>query len=165
MSIEFIDLDAFHKCTKLKKLNLIDNKLTYISPLVFEKCNKLQILNLQRNPLQSVFQADFLRLMPNLQVLSLQGNNFLSGHGFNVTEFPVMKHLRHLDLRLNDDPGYSISSIDTQMFLDRFPNLKQLDLVDDEDNLESDELNSVQKFFIDHNVRCCQSNINFVGGI
>lgn len=175
LSLKSIDENALHKCTKLKKLNLIGNELTYISPLVFERCNKLQILNLQGNPLQSVMRSSYFTFLPNLQALSLQGNRLYEYiNDFNVTEFPVMKYLRHLDLRgfrrrasknpwLVPESNYSLPTIDTEIFLEKFPNLEQLDLV--EDDFKGDELNGVQEFFNNHSVKCCRSNSYFSGGI
>lgn len=170
LELKYIDENAFHKCTKLRKLNLINNKLSYISPIVFEKSNKLQILNLQYNQIEI---TNHLKYLPNLQALSIENKE--SFH-FNIDYVPIMEYLRHLDLRgvlikgvhdknriTTDGNAYSIPPIDEKKFLEKFPNLKELILA--ESGTESAELHRLKDFFIKHGVECCTSNMHFSGGI
>lgn len=172
LSLESIDENAFHKCTKLRKLNLMSNKLSYISPIVFEKSNKLQVLNFQHNQMHSPMLTN-LKHLPKLQSLALQTSELFN---FNIDDIPVMENLRHLDLRgirikgvhdknriTIDGKAYSIPPIDEKTFLEKFPNLNKLDLA--EDGTESAELNRLKEFFVKHGIQCCTSNSNFSGGI
>lgn len=167
LSLEHIDENAFHKCTKLRKLNLINNNLAYIPSKAFEKSNKLQILNLQFNKIQSFMWSGTLKYLPNLQSLSVEITQLLQ---FNIDEIEVMESMRHLDLRVIEIPNnnvtskhnYVIPSIDEKKFHEKFPNLKRLVLADE---AESEELVRIKEFFIKYGVNCCTSESHFSGGI
>ena len=116
--LRHLDENIFVNCTNLRKLDISDNKILILQPLLFAKQKKLIFLNLEKNCIQMLSHHIFKSLV-NLQFLNLSRNHlqFVTNKWFSAHR---IYSLETLNLNYN-----TIQTILKNKF-QNFPFLKRL---------------------------------------
>lgn len=161
-----IDEDALRKCTKLHTVGLNDNSLTFLPPKIFDWNLELKAVGLQRNNLTKIDEYIFEN-NKKLTIIALQHNNFyflpknifknkpkltlLWLHANKLSELSFLegmaasKDLRNVDLSSN-----RLADIDIEKLHAIFPNLKKVNLKDNE--LMCERQLQIKKFLDTENI-------------
>lgn len=148
VSLRRIDADSFRKCSRLEVLDLdtnsltslatgifdwnvylstVDlrnNKITKIDEKVFNRNKELKEVRLSMNRLVS-FPSNLFEYNPQLKELLLAMNDLRELS--YLDEMPVLEHLTTIDLSWN-----KLTDVDAAKLLEKFPNLRIIDLSDND---------------------------------
>jgi Leucine-rich repeat (LRR) protein len=146
---DLIDVSKLQMVTKLKQLNLSDNKNLQISSLEVRNFPKLLELSLAGTNLQKLKgKFRFLSALTSLQTLNIMNNDL---DQFPPEQLPLLLRVNDLNIAKN-----RINSLDTDLLFQKFPNLRSITM--SENNWDCINLKEWMKQIMEKNI-----DVNFNG--
>lgn len=141
--IEDIEKESFFECTKLEKIDLMENRLAKITKHIFSgNFGELQEINLSFNAIVAIEPGSFDKLS-NLKSIDLSSNCI---HHLHSELFKRCQDLRNVYLQHND-----LIKIDSDLFNSK-AHLNLLDLSHNRlDLMPEFEMKSIRRYVLSHN--------------